>query len=159
MGRNKSIVSVLLSVAMIIPMFAGCSQGGQSGSSGAVPSGWPVDPSSATISSGFGPRGAAYHQGIDIAVSKGTPARATADGTVIVAERQKRYGRTVVIDHGGRYQTRYAHLKRIDTSKGKRVEPGDAIGRVGSSGKSSGAHLHYEVVSNGVRVNPQPYLD
>jgi murein DD-endopeptidase MepM/ murein hydrolase activator NlpD len=128
-------------------------------SSATVPSGWPVDPSNASITSEFGERGGSQHGGIDIAVPKGTPVRATADGDVVVAKRQKRYGRTVVIDHGNGYKTRYAHLKRIDTPKGKQVERGDVVGRSGSSGGSTGAHVHYEVLRDGKRVNPRSYLD
>jgi murein DD-endopeptidase MepM/ murein hydrolase activator NlpD len=125
-----------------------------------VPTGWPVDPAVATVTAGFGaPRGSSRHQGIDLAAPAGTPVRATADGWVVVAERQKRYGRTVVLDHGDGYRTRYAHLKRIDTKKGKKVRRGDVIGRVGQSGNASGTHLHYEVLRNGVPLNPRPYLD
>ena len=88
-----------------------------------------------------------------------TTVRVTADGRVIAAGKDGRYGRTVVVDHGGGYRTRYAHLKKIDTSEGRRVHRGDRIGRVGKSGNASGAHLHYEVLINGVPVNPRPYLE
>jgi murein DD-endopeptidase MepM/ murein hydrolase activator NlpD len=77
----------------------------------------------------------------------------------MIAERDGRYGRTVVVDHGAGYRTRYAHLKRIKTSVGNRLRRGDVIGLVGKSGNASGTHLHYEVIRNGVPVDPRPYLD
>lgn len=104
------------------------------------------------------PRGGSHHQGIDLAASAGTPVWATADGTVVVAGKDGRYGKTVLIDHGGGFRTRYAHLKKIEVKKGKRVERGDTIGRVGKSGNASGAHLHYEVIKNGAPVNPRGYF-
>ena len=125
-----------------------------------VPSGWPVERSKAVVSAGFGaPRGSTRHLGLDLAAPAGTPVRATAGGRVIVAERDGRYGRTVVIDHGGGFRTRYAHLKKIETSAGRRVKRGELVGRVGKSGNASGPHLHYEVLRNGVPVDPRLYLD
>ena len=85
--------------------------------------------------------------------------RTTADGTVVAAGKDGRYGKTVVVDHGAGFRTRYAHLKKIETKKGKRVKRGDQIGRVGKSGNASGAHLHYEVLKNGTPVNPRAYLE
>ena len=112
------------------------------------------------VTAEFGePRGSSRHEGIDLAAPAGTPVWATADGTVVVAGKDGSYGKTVLIDHGAGYGTRYAHLKKIETKKGKRVERGDTIGRVGKSGNASGAHLHYEVLRNGVPVNPRVYLD
>lgn len=105
------------------------------------------------------PRGGSHHQGIDLAALAGTPVWATADGTVVAAGKDGSYGKTVLIDHGGGFRTRYAHLKKIEVKKGKRVERGDTIGRVGKSGNASGAHLHYEVLRNGVPVDPRLYLD
>ncbi len=105
------------------------------------------------------PRGGSRHEGIDLAAPAGTPVRATGDGTVITAGKDGRYGKSVVIDYGGGFRTRYAHLKKIETKKGKRVRRGDLIGKVGKSGNASGAHLHYEVLKNGVPVDPRPYLN
>jgi murein DD-endopeptidase MepM/ murein hydrolase activator NlpD len=114
----------------------------------------------AVVTAEFGiPRGGSRHEGIDLAAPAGTPVWATADGTVVDTGRGGRFGKTVVIDHGAGYRTRYAHLKKIDTEKGKRVKRGDVIGRVGKSGNASGPHLHYEVLKNGVPVNPRGYLD
>ena len=125
----------------------------------AVPSGWPVADPAAVVSSSFGARrGGGFHQGIDLGARKGTPVMATADGTVAFAARSSGYGRTVLIDHGGGWQTRYAHLKRIKVEAGERVVHGKVIGTVGQSGRASGPHLHYEVLRNGVPVDPRPYL-
>lgn len=116
------------------------------------------------ISSGFGRR---YHPilkvlrphtGIDIAASKGTPVYATADGVVSHANPGSGYGNTVVINHGYSYQTLYAHLSRKAVKPGERVTRGQVIGYVGSTGLSSGPHLHYEVIKGGVRVNPVHYF-
>jgi murein DD-endopeptidase MepM/ murein hydrolase activator NlpD len=125
-----------------------------------IPNGWPVEHSRLVVTAGFGaPRGSSSHEGIDLAAPAGTPVWTTAAGEVVFAGKERRYGRMVLIDHGGGYRTRYAHLKRIETKTGKRVEKGSLIGRVGKSGNASGAHLHYEVIKNGVPVNPRPYLD
>jgi len=122
-------------------------------------SGWPVERSLVVVTREFGaPRGGSSHQGIDLAAPAGTAVHATADGRVVVAGREKRYGRMVLVDHGGGILTRYAHLKRIDVARGDRVRRGDRIGRVGASGNASGPHLHYEVIRNGAPVNPRGYL-
>jgi murein DD-endopeptidase MepM/ murein hydrolase activator NlpD len=125
-----------------------------------TPAGWPVDRSKVVVTAEFAvPRGGSRHQGIDLAAPMGTSVRTTADGFVVVAGKDGRYGKTVLVDHGGGYRTRYAHLRRIETQKGKRVQRGELIGRVGKSGNASGTHLHYEVIKNGVPVNPRAYLD
>lgn len=137
----------------------GCASGRTTQQTRAIPSGWPVARSEVVVTAEFGsPRGGARHQGIDLAAPKGTPVRATADGRVVFAGKDGRYGKTVVVDHGAGWTTRYAHLKKIETGKGKRVGRGDLIGRVGKSGNASGAHLHYEVLRNGVPVDPRAYL-
>ncbi len=147
---------VILGGALILQA---CASGKQAQPQVRVPSGWPVAQAKAAVSAEFGvPRGSSRHEGIDFAAPAGTPVRATADGTVVVAGRDGRYGRTVLIDHGGGFKTRFAHLKKIETKRGRRVERGDTIGRVGKSGNASGAHLHYEVIKNGVPVNPRVYL-
>lgn len=116
------------------------------------------------ISSGFGRRFHPIlkvlrpHTGIDIAASKGTPVYATADGVVSHANPGSGYGNTVVINHGYSYQTLYAHLSRKAVRPGERVTRGQVIGYVGSTGLSSGPHLHYEVIKGGVRVNPVHYF-
>ena len=116
------------------------------------------------ISSGFGRR---YHPilkvlrahtGIDIAAAKGTPVYATADGTVSSQTPGGGYGNVVVINHGYSYQTLYAHLSKKAVRPGQKVTRGEIIGYVGSTGMSSGPHLHYEVIKDGVRVNPVHYF-
>lgn len=142
----------------IVAASVGCGSSKPPGHSSPVPSGRPVG--HAVVTAEFGEqRGGGRHEGIDLAAPKGTPVWVTADGEVVFAGRDRRYGRTVVVDHGGGYATRYAHLKEIETRVGKRVRRGDVIGRVGSSGRASGPHLHYEVLRNGVPVDPRPYLD
>lgn len=147
------------SILGLLMVVHACASGGPKAPAVEVPSGWPVERSKVVVSAEFGAlRGKSRHQGIDLAAPAGTPVRATADGRVIVAERDGRYGRTVVVDHGGGFRTRYAHLKKIETKVGRRVKRGELVGRVGKSGNASGAHLHYEVLKNGVPVDPRLYL-
>ena len=98
------------------------------------------------------------HKGVDLAATTGTPIYATADGYVSKAERFSSYGNYVAIEHGARIQTRYAHMSRIAVSDGTWVKKGDIIGYVGSTGRSTGPHLHYEVRIDGAAVNPVPYM-
>nr|PZN37257.1 MAG: hypothetical protein DIU70_12990 [Bacillota bacterium] len=101
-----------------------------------------------------------WHGGIDIAANYGDPVRATADGVVVFAGwLQGGYGWTVKIDHGYGFQTLYAHNQRLLVRVGDRVRRGDVIARVGSSGASTGPHVHYEVHLWGQRVNPLDYTD
>ena len=95
-----------------------------------------------------------FHEGMDFSAPTGTDVYATGDGVVVKMGWQTGYGNTIVIDHGFGYQTLYAHLKDFRTKKGKKVVRGEVIGGVGSTGKSSGPHLHYEVHKDGRVVNP-----
>lgn len=114
------------------------------------------------ISSRFGKRkhpvlsGMRMHKGVDYAAPRGTPIRAAGDGKVIHKGRKGGYGRTVIIQHGGRYSTLYAHMNsyRRGVHVGKRVKQGQIIGYVGSSGRATGPHLHYEFRVNGAHRNP-----
>jgi murein DD-endopeptidase MepM/ murein hydrolase activator NlpD len=99
-----------------------------------------------------------YHQGIDIATDKGQPVYATADGAVKSAERAGDYGNLIVITHEFGLATRYGHLSRFSVKPGQRVTRGDIIGYVGSTGRSTGAHLHYEILANGKLINPLQLL-
>lgn len=127
-----------------------------------VPSALPV--AIATYSSGFGVRSdpfhgsAAMHAGIDLAAPVGTPIYATADGTVDRAEWFGGYGNMVEIDHGKGLQTRFGHLSRLLVQPGMHVKRGMLIGLMGSTGRSTGSHLHYEVRIDGRAVNPVPFL-
>jgi len=127
-----------------------------------IPSLWPVI---GRITSAFGETrfspssgGTRPHQGIDIAVPPGTPIVAPAGGVVIIAGREAAYGRLVSIDHGHGYTTMYGHLKDIHVKPGDRVHAGQILGTVGTSGNTTGPHLHYEVRIHGQPVNPFPYL-
>jgi murein DD-endopeptidase MepM/ murein hydrolase activator NlpD len=117
-----------------------------------------------TYTSAFGVRSdpfhgyAAMHAGIDLASPTGTPIYATADGIVDRAEWFGGYGNMVDIDHGKGIATRYGHMSRIIAHAGDRVKRGDLIGYVGSTGRSTGSHLHYEVRIDGHAVNPIPFL-
>jgi hypothetical protein len=116
------------------------------------------------LSSGFGVRNdpfvgrPAMHTGLDFRASMGDPARATADGRVTNAGWSGGYGRMVEIDHGNGLATRYGHLSKIDVKVGQVVKTGEVIGEVGSTGRSTGPHLHYETRINGEAVDPQRFL-
>jgi murein DD-endopeptidase MepM/ murein hydrolase activator NlpD len=146
-------------VVAVVLLLVGCASSGGPDRGARVPSGWPVERSLATVSSGYGARrGGGFHQGIDLVAPRGTPVTATADGVVVGAGREKRYGKVVMIDHADGWQTRYAHLKRIKVKEGTRVRRGDVVGSVGRSGNASGDHLHYEVRRHGTPVDPRPTL-
>ncbi|MEL7197994.1 MAG: M23 family metallopeptidase [Pseudomonadota bacterium] len=98
------------------------------------------------------------HHGIDIAAPTGTPVYASADGLVGRANWFSSYGLYISIDHGAKLETRYAHLSRLAVAAGDTVKKGDIIGYVGSTGRSTGPHLHYEVRVDGLAVNPNPYM-
>jgi murein DD-endopeptidase MepM/ murein hydrolase activator NlpD len=100
-----------------------------------------------------------FHRGIDIVNHTGTPVRATADGIVSRAMRVSDYGKTLDLSHGFGYVTRYAHLSEILVRPGQKVRRGEVIGRIGSTGRSTGPHLHYEVFRDSRRVNPWKYLN
>jgi murein DD-endopeptidase MepM/ murein hydrolase activator NlpD len=100
----------------------------------------------------------ALHTGMDFRAPSGSAARATAPGTVVKAGWNGGYGRMVEIDHGFGYSTRYAHLSRIDVKEGQKISLGEVVGEVGSTGRSTGPHLHYEVRQNGEAVNPLRFL-
>jgi murein DD-endopeptidase MepM/ murein hydrolase activator NlpD len=129
---------------------------------GFTPSIWPVN---GKLESGFGGRhdpfgGSSYefHTGQDIVVPSGTPVIAGARGKVIFVGWQNGYGRLIEIDHGGGLTTRYGHLSEFDVALGQEVGRGEFIGRVGSTGRSTGPHLHYEVRINDDPVDPLQYL-
>lgn len=94
------------------------------------------------------------HSGVDLAASTGTPVIATADGVVSFANWAGGYGLLVTLEHGGGLQTRFGHLSRLMVSPGQRVSRGQLVGLVGATGRTTGAHLHYEMRRNGQAVNP-----
>jgi murein DD-endopeptidase MepM/ murein hydrolase activator NlpD len=99
-----------------------------------------------------------FHQGVDIVANRGTPIRSTADGVITRATRYMGYGKMVHISHGYGMATRYGHMSEILVRAGQRVKRGDIIGKVGSTGRSTGPHLHYEVFQAGRRVDPRKFL-
>jgi murein DD-endopeptidase MepM/ murein hydrolase activator NlpD len=103
-------------------------------------------------------RGYEFHSGIDIYAPQGSIVRATADGVVEFAGWYGDYGKTVIIRHPSGYLTLYAHLSQIDVKEGQRVKAGDVVGRVGSTGRSTGPHLHYEVIRDNKPVDPYKFL-
>ena len=128
----------------------------------AIPSVQPVD--KLHFTSNFGIRSdpfqhtARMHAGVDIPGAIGTPIYATADGTIATAHRQGGYGNLVEVDHGKGIATRYGHLSSIVVQEGSHVVRGQLIGLMGSTGRSTGSHLHYEVRIDGHAVNPVPFL-
>ncbi len=120
-----------------------------------------VKPVSGIITSRFGSRESirsSGHSGLDIATKKGTKIKAAAGGTVVFAGYSGAYGNVVKISHGSGIKTYYAHCSKLYVKTGDTVSAGDVIAAVGSTGRSTGNHLHFEVVKNGVSVNPQNYL-
>ncbi|MBV8490576.1 MAG: peptidoglycan DD-metalloendopeptidase family protein [Candidatus Eremiobacteraeota bacterium] len=135
--------------------------GGQVSSGGPGSFSWPV---TGTITSPFGWRSnpfrgsPEFHQGLDIAAPTGTTVTAAASGTVIMAQWYGGYGNYILIDHGGGYSSGYGHLSQIYVSNGQSVTRGQAIGAVGSTGQSTGPHLHFEIRMEGKPVDPAPRL-
>ena len=126
-----------------------------------LPTQWPVR---SAIASEFGMRrdpftnDREFHQGVDIAASQGTPVKAPAAGAVALAGNHGGYGLAVIVDHGSGVQTLYGHLSRVSVKNGERVARGQLLGHAGNTGRSTGAHLHYEVTVGGRPVNPRSYL-
>ena len=127
-----------------------------------IPSRIPLE--GAGLTSGFGMRthpvlgGRRQHKGIDLASPIGSPIYATADGVVSRADWFSSYGLYISLDHGASLETRYGHLSRLNVAEGQTVRKGDLIGYVGTTGRSTGPHLHYEVRIAGTAVNPIPYM-
>ena len=111
--------------------------------------GWRVDPFTGHM---------AMHEGLDFMAEIGTPIHAAADGIVVEAENTPDYGNIIKVDHGSGLETRYAHAKRLLVKVGDRVQKGQLIAEVGNTGRSTGAHLHFEVRLNGVPLDPRRYL-
>jgi murein DD-endopeptidase MepM/ murein hydrolase activator NlpD len=132
-------------------------QSGQS-STGAVSSEGLIWPVNGPVTSGFGMRWGRMHTGIDIAVPTGTPVHASASGTVVYAGWMSGYGYLVAIDHGNGLATAYAHNSSLLVAVGQHVAQGDTISLSGSTGHSTGPHVHFEVRVNGVPVDPLLYL-
>jgi murein DD-endopeptidase MepM/ murein hydrolase activator NlpD len=126
-----------------------------------TPTVWPVH---GVVNSGFGGRsdpftGApAFHEGVDISTARSEPVLATADGIVLRSGWRGEYGKAIAIAHGDRYETLYGHLEETLVTEGQRVRRGDRVGLVGSTGRSTAPHLHYEVHVDGHAVNPLEFV-
>jgi len=126
-----------------------------------TPSIWPVK---GWVNNGFGFRKSPFtgerefHKGLDIAAKKGSPVIAPADGYISATGKDYSFGNYITVSHGYGYKTRYGHLSKISVKKGQEVKRGDTIGLVGSTGRSTGSHLHYEVFVEGIQVNPKRYI-
>jgi len=127
-----------------------------------IPSRTPLD--GLTMTSNFGMRvhpvlgGMRAHKGVDLSAPVGTPIHATADGVVGKAAWFGGYGLYVQLEHGSDLETRYGHMSRLNVAEGQHVHKGDILGYVGTTGRSTGPHLHYEVRVSGMAVNPVPYM-
>ena len=117
-----------------------------------------VRPTRGGLTSGYGPRWGRMHRGIDFGAPYGTPIYAAAKGTVSYAGPEGGYGRLVTIRHAGGYTTAYGHMSRIVVRSGQRVSAGQVIAYVGSEGRSTGPHLHFEVRRGGAYLDPIPFL-
>lgn len=126
------------------------------------PAGWPV--ASGYISSGFGQRPdpfsgqSDFHSGIDFASTSGSGVQAVADGVVTFAGRDGGYGLMIELAHGNGYSTRYAHNQKVLVNVGQRVKKGDKISLMGSTGHSTGPHVHFEVLKDGKQINPDKFI-
>ena len=130
-----------------------------SSSSSSVSNGYYIRPTSGAVTSGFGPRSLGYHYGIDFGAPTGTPIVASASGTVLKTSCGSGYGKCLVIAHDNGTQTLYAHASVLYVSTGTKVKQGQKIAAVGSTGRSTGPHLHFEIIkSNGQKLNPASYL-
>lgn len=126
-----------------------------------LPTRWPVR---GAVNSEFGHRRSPwtsereFHKGLDIRAQRSTPVHAPAAGTVMHAGAAQDYGIAIVLDHGQAIRTLYGHLSKVNVQNGQRVERGAVIGYTGNTGRSSGPHLHYEIMVKGQAVNPRAYL-
>lgn len=127
-----------------------------------TPAGWPVR--KGWISSRYGERSdpftgeRVHHKGVDFAGTRGTEVLSVASGVVIRASRQASYGKTIEIDHGNGYRTRYAHNQDLVVKPGDHVTAGQVIARMGSTGRSSAPHVHFEVLKDGASINPSSFV-
>ncbi|WP_418791144.1 peptidoglycan DD-metalloendopeptidase family protein [Phosphitispora sp. TUW77] len=116
---------------------------------------WPVK---GVVSSPFGIRNGRMHEGTDIAAEWGSPIKAVAGGKIVFSGSRGDYGKTVIIDHGNGFRSLYGHASYLDVNTGDRVSQGEVIARIGSTGRSTGPHLHLELLYRGTPYNPQHYL-
>jgi len=152
-GRSRQ-----LPVNVITPRSVNPARPGNVTATGAPVAGgfeWPVR---GKIYSSFGPRTNGHNDGLDIAAQRGTPVKAARDGVVIYSDRLAGYGKVVILEHSRGYTTVYAHNDRNLVRKGDHARRGDTIATVGSTGRASRPHLHFEIRKNNVARNPRYYL-
>jgi lipoprotein NlpD len=145
-----------LPVEIITPTSVSLKRSAPSGSSkgnGTLP--WPI---SGTVSSGFGPRGESFHDGIDILAPEGTPVLAVDDGEVMYSDQLRGYGNIIILRHGGGIASVYAHNDKNRVREGQTVARGETIAEVGSTGRASAPHLHFEVRRDNIAEDPLNYL-
>lgn len=155
---NYKLVVVLLGIAWLLA--PGATE--KHSNSTSMPDKWPTD--GGRISSTYGHRpdpiasSSQWHPGIDIATDFGAPVYASGSGMVEMADWNGGYGRYVRINHGNGYKTVYGHMSNFATATGKKVAKGDVIGFVGSSGYSTGPHIHFEIIADGHAIDPSQVL-
>ena len=156
------LLALVLGILLVVTFFAvPCEAAGDSRSPAATPSIWPV---AGAVTSGFGWRlspiegSHEWHQGIDIAAETGTPVVSAANGHVLQSGWTEGYGYIVQIDHGSGLTTVYGHNSAVTVRPGEKVRMGQVIAYAGSTGRSTGPHLHYEVRLSNTAVDPWPYL-
>ena len=157
-GELSQLLAARASRAAVPPPDPPAGGGGAAPPGGGVSSSGFVWPLNGRLTSPFGPRWGRMHQGQDIAAPTGTPLKAAKAGRVIKAGGGGGYGNLTLIDHGGGIVTAYGHQSRFAVGEGAQVETGQLIGYVGSTGNSTGPHVHFEVRVNGTQRNPRPYL-
>lgn len=156
-AQNKNIQQLLTSSKQSVSELLGEMEG-RSGTLAAFPDRWPTE--GGVITSVYGSRmdpiafGTEFHEGIDIAVEFGTPIYASGAGTVEQAGRNGGYGNYIRINHGNGYQTAYGHMSALVAREGQQIAKGEIIGFAGSTGYSTGPHLHFEVLSEGMNIDP-----
>jgi len=153
-GETQALAGQEQALAELIRARSGPGEVVGSGAASAAGLIWPIH---GPVSSEFGPRWGGFHPGIDIAVPTGVPIAAAGNGVVVVAGPNGGYGNFVVIDHNNGYATAYAHQSSIAVSQGQTVRQGEVIGYVGSTGFSTGPHLHFEIRVNGTAQDPRNF--
>ncbi len=152
-GANRQLPVTVITPRSVNPARPTSSRTVTAGSGGAF-----VWPASGRVTSGFGGRGHRHHDGIDIAARRGSDVRAARAGVTIFSDRLAGYGNVVIVEHGAGMTTVYAHNDKNLVRKGVRVGRGQRIATVGSTGRASGPHLHFEVRKHNVARNPLYYL-
>jgi murein DD-endopeptidase MepM/ murein hydrolase activator NlpD len=156
-GRGPARNAIWLLAALLL--VAGCSLlGGRQEKDRGIPGEGLLWPAPGAVSSHFGPRGHAHHDGIDIAAPEGTPVRAALDGTVVYVGSLRGYGKVVILAHDDGLTTVYAHNSKNLVNPGARVRRGTVIASVGQTGRTTGPNLHFEVRKNNLARDPLVYL-